>query len=81
MHKVLRSKPEIICSSEEREEILNLFFERQSFIMDVIEEYPNNLISVVTAGHGVIINVLCDIRIYLWTKQQELSHDNTTGLI
>lgn len=81
MHKVLRSKPEIICSSEEREEILNLFFERQSSIMEIIEEYPNNLISVVTAGHGIVINVLCDIRIYLWTKQQELSHDNTTGTI
>lgn len=81
MHKVLRAKPEIICSSEEREAILNVFFEKHYDIVEIIEGYPHHLIAVIANKHGLVINVLCDIRIYLWTQQQELSHDYTTGTV
>ena len=43
----------------------------QPDLYTLINSYPTRIISVTKDAGGLMINIHCDIRVYLWTKQQE----------
>ena len=71
MNVAIKTKPYIVCSLEEQERLIDAYIYEKQEIVDMLLNSQTRLISVIVSTHGITINLLCDVRVYLWTKTQE----------